>query len=74
MKIYIRRGIYPTGSPPPTNTNLRISLNPRTTLQVGIATWYPKNGKNFSALRAGSDNTAGWNSSPKPQVGGGGGE
>ena len=49
-------------SPP---TNLRISLNPQTTAQVGIAAWYPKNGKNFSALRAGSDNSAGWNSSRK---------
>jgi hypothetical protein len=40
-------------------TNLWISLNLQTTPQVGIAGWYPKNGKNFSALRAGSDNTAG---------------
>jgi len=42
----------------------------RTTPQVGIAAWYPKNIKKFSALRAGSDNTAYWNSIPKPQVGG----
>ena len=64
-------GIIPviTGYSP---TNLRISLNLRTTPQVGIAAWYPKNGKKISALRAGSDNTAGWNSSTKPQVGGGG--
>ena len=48
-------------------TNLWISLNSRTTPQVGIAPWYPKNGKDFSALRAGSGNFAGWTSSPKLQ-------
>ena len=40
-------------------TNLRSALTLRTTTQVGIAAWYPKNGKNISALRARSDNTAG---------------
>jgi hypothetical protein len=39
--------------------NLRISLNLRTTPQVGVAAWYPKNGKYFWALRASLDNTAG---------------
>jgi transcriptional regulator of met regulon len=40
-------------------TNLRISLNRRTRPQVEITAWYPKNDKQLSALRAGSDNTAG---------------
>ena len=51
-------------------TILRISLNPRTTTQVGIAAWAPEKWQKFSALWAVSDNTAGWNSSPKLQVGG----
>ena len=58
------------GTPPP--TNLRISLNLRTTPQVGIVACYPpKMGEKNSALHAGSDNTACWDSSPQPQVGGG---
>jgi len=39
-------------SPSNTHTQLQFSLYPQTVLQVEIAVWYPKNGKQFSTLRA----------------------